>query len=78
MPESRSFQITQFKILSLSHHAVPESVIVQDKLADALGSLSVDALGGQQHVEQLEHGDDWMESDSLRSQHLHPTLLSVH
>lgn len=59
-------------------HLPPEGVVVHDELADALGGLAVDAFCGQQHVQQLEHGDDGMEPDSLRSQHLHGALLSVH
>lgn len=61
-----------------NYAAVPERVVVLDELADALGCFGVDAFGCQQHVEQLEHGDDGMEADPLRSQHLHTTLLSVH
>lgn len=57
---------------------VPESVIVLDELADSLGGFSVDAFGCQQHTEQLGHGNDGMELDSLRSQHLYTALLSVH
>lgn len=50
---------------SLSCYAVPESVILLDEFTDTLCSLSVDAFGRLQHVEQLEHGDDRMELDSL-------------
>lgn len=60
------------------HMTVPVSVIVQDEFTDTLGSLGVDASGCQQHVEQLENGDDGMELDFLRRQHLHTPLLSVH
>lgn len=57
---------------------VPESVVVQDELAHTLGCLVVDAFGCQQHVEQFEQGDDGMEPDPFRSQHLYGALLSVH
>lgn len=71
--------LTIFPILGRGNCAtVPERVVVLDELADILGSLSVDAFSCQQHVEQLEHGDDGMELDSLRSQHIHTALLSVH
>lgn len=65
-------------LLRHTRHLVPEGIVVQDELADTLDGLCVDALGCQQHVEQLEQGDDGMELDSLRSQPLYGALLSVH
>lgn len=57
---------------------LPERVIIEDELANTLGSLGVDASSCQQHIKQPEHGDDREEPDAARGQHLHAALLSIH
>lgn len=57
---------------------VPEGIIGQNEFSDILCSLGIDASSRLQHVKQDGHGDNWLESDSLGCQHLHPTLFSVH
>lgn len=64
--------------LSWTCHVVPESVVVQNEVADVLCRLTVDALGLPQHIQQVEHGDDGMEPYSPRGQHLYSALHSVH
>lgn len=64
--------------LSRTCRVVPESVVVQDEVADVLRRLTVDASRLPQHIQQLEHGDDGMEPYSPRRQHLYGALLSVH